>query len=86
MLRLYNPRPPEPIVDWTWTAGLLSAHGLALFALVWLAVINPKILVWISEGVEAELAAAVPPAAASTIQIAEPAAPRRMQVVERFYK
>jgi len=86
MLRLYNPRPPEPVVDWPWTVGLLSAHGLALLALVWLALVNPKVSVWISEGAEAELAASVPPATASRMQIAEPAAPRRMQIVERFYK
>jgi hypothetical protein len=86
MLRLYNPRPPKPLVDWPWTVGLLAAHGLALLALVWLAVINSKIPVWISEGAEAELAAAVPPAVASRIQIAQPAAPRRMQIVERVYK
>jgi hypothetical protein len=86
MLRLYNPRPPEPLVDWTWTVGLLAAHGIVLLALVGLAVINPKIPVWISEGAEAELAAAVPPAITSEIQIAEPAAPRRTQIVERFYK
>jgi hypothetical protein len=86
MLRLYNPRPPKPLVDWTWTIGLLSAHGLALLALVWLALLNPKIPVWISEGAEAELAAAAPPTVASRTQIAEPAAPRRLHIVERFYK
>ncbi len=87
MLRLYNPRPPEPPVDWQWTVGLLSAHGLVLLALVWLTLVNPKIPVWISEGAEAELAAALPPAAASKIQIAQPAVPMRpTQIVERFYK
>jgi hypothetical protein len=84
MLRLYNPRPPEPIVNWTWTVGLLSAHGLALLALVWLALVNPRIPVWISEGAEAELAAAAP---APRTQIAQPAVPvRHMQIVQRFYK
>ena len=85
MLRLYNPRPPKPLFDWPWIVGLLSAHGVALLALVWLALVNPKIPVWISEGAEAELAAAVPPAVASRIAVAEPA-PKRVQIVERFYK
>ena len=57
MLRLYNPRPPKPLFDWPWIVGLLFVHGVALLALVWLALVNPKIPVWISEGAEAELAA-----------------------------
>ena len=87
MLRLYNPRPRQPLVDWTWTVGILSAHSLAVFTLVWLAMINPKISVWISEGAEAELAMAVSPDVAPETQIAQPLAPMRAtQVVERFYK
>jgi len=87
MLRLYNPRPRQPLVDWTWTVGILSAHSLAVFTLVWLAMINPKISVWISEGAEAELAMAVSPDVAPETQISEPLAPMRStQVVERFYK
>lgn len=87
MLRLYNPRPTEPLVNWKWTIGILSAHGLALFALVWLAMINPKISDWLSEAAEAELAMAVPPSAAPATQIAQPAAAiRSAQVDQRFYK
>ena len=87
MLRLYNPRPPEPPVDWPWIFGILSAHGLALCALIWLALVNPKISVWISEGAEAELALAVLPADTPRMQVAQPAVPTRpTQIVERFYK
>jgi predicted MFS family arabinose efflux permease len=87
MLRLYNPRPSKPVVNWRWTVGLLAAHGLALLALVWLGLVNPKIPEWISEGAEAELAAAVPPAVASEIQMARPAGPMRTaRVAQRFYK
>jgi hypothetical protein len=48
MLRLYNARPPEPPVNWPWTAGVLAAHGLALLALVGLAMANPRIPVWMA--------------------------------------
>jgi hypothetical protein len=86
MLRLYNARPPEPSVDWPWTAGVLAAHGLALLALVWLATVNPRIPVWMAEAAQAELAAAVPAAVPKT-QIAQPAGPvRSVQIVGRLYK
>lgn len=87
MLRLYNPRPPKPLVDWPWTVGILSAYGLAVLALVWLAMINPNISVWISEAAEAEIAMAVPPAVMPETQIAGPVAPMRStKIVQRFYK
>jgi hypothetical protein len=87
MLRLYNPRPSEPCVNWPWTIGTLSAYGFALLALVWLAIANPKISVWISEAAEAELAAAVPPAAAPETHIAQPAGSvQSTQLAERLYK
>ncbi len=87
MLRLYNARPPEPVVNWTWTVGILSAYGLAVLALVWLATINPKISVWITEAADAELAMAVASVVAPTTEIAQPAAPMRpTRVVQRFYK
>jgi hypothetical protein len=87
MLRLYNARPPEPPVNWPWTAGVLAAHGLALLALVGLAMANPRIPVWMAEAAQAELAAAVPAATAPMTQIAQPAGPvRSMQIVGRLYK
>jgi hypothetical protein len=87
MLRLYNPRPPEPVVNWTWTIGILSAHGLALLALVCLAMINPKIPVWLSEAAEAQLGMSMAPTIAPQTQIAQPSAPTRpTQVVQQFYK
>jgi hypothetical protein len=64
MLRLYNPRPPERI-SWPWTVGTLSAYAFALLVLVWLAIANPKMSVWMSQAAEAELAAQVPPTAES---------------------
>jgi hypothetical protein len=87
MLRLYNPRPPEPRANWKWTAGILSAHAIALLALVGLAMINPKISTWIFEAVEAELAASVSPPEGPKTQIAQPASPARSKpMLDRLYR
>jgi hypothetical protein len=75
MLRLYNPRPPKPRVNWKWTAGILATHVVVLLALVGLATINPKISTWIFEAVDAELAAYVPPSKAAKTQLAQPNGP-----------
>jgi hypothetical protein len=72
MLRLYDPRPPKRRVNWQWTAGILSAHAVALLAVVGLAVVNPKVSTWIFDAVEAELAAFVPPSEAPKTQLARP--------------
>jgi hypothetical protein len=87
MLRLYNPRPPEPGVNWKWTAGILSAHAVALLALIGLATINPKISTWMFEAVEAELAAYVPSAEVPKTQIAQPAGSMQsMRSLDRLYR
>jgi hypothetical protein len=86
MLRLYNPRPPEPRVNWKWTTGILSAHAVALLVLVGLAMINPKISTWIFEAVEAELVASVPPEVPKT-QLAQPAGPMQSkQIPDSLYR
>jgi hypothetical protein len=87
MLRLYNPRPPEPRVNWKWTAGILSAHAVVLLALVGLATINPKISTWIFQAVEAELAAYVPPSEIPKTQLAQPnGAIRSIRFSDRLYR
>jgi hypothetical protein len=87
MLRLYNPRPPESRVNWKWTVGVVSAHVIALLALVGLGILNPGIPIWISEAAEAELAAYVPPAEMPRTQMAQPANPmQQTRIVGRLYR
>jgi hypothetical protein len=87
MIRLYNPRPPEPRINWKWTVGVVSAHLIALLALIGLGILNPNIPIWISEAAEAELAAYVPPAEMLKTQIAQPASPmQQTRIVGRLYR
>jgi hypothetical protein len=83
MLRLYNPRPSR--TSWKWTAGLLSAHGLALLALIGLAMIDPDIAVWICAAQQAELDASVPAAMLPRAQLAE-SSDIPMQVTRVVYR
>ena len=56
---------------WSWTAGILAAHGVILLVLIALVIRSPAASDWISQAVQAEFVGNPPPVIVPT-QIAQP--------------
>ena len=56
---------------WSWTAGILAAHGVILLVLIALVIRSPAASDWISQAVQAEFVGNPPPVIVPT-QIARP--------------